>query len=184
MNEAFAFIHEFVTWIASFIPHIGICATTHGGVRFRRGKKVRVIKPGLYVWMPICTEIKIICTVAKPIDLPSQALTSQDMKSIAVSITLTAEIEDVFKACTETEDVNNTIMDIAACAATPVIYKREFENTLKEYTKVLREILEEARKLLKPYGVKVLKAGITDITQSKVYRHIGDPQYSGGEEEE
>lgn len=184
MNEAFAFIHEFVTWIASFIPHVGICATTHGGVRFRRGNRVKVIKPGLYVWMPICTEIKMICVVAKPYDIPSQALTTKDLKSIAVSITLTCEIEDSQKACTETEDVDNTILDIAACAATPVMFKRDFKKTLEEYPKVLKEILEEARKLLRPYGVKVIKVGITDITEAKVHRHIGDPQYSGGEEEE
>lgn len=184
MGEALAFIHQFVTWLASFFPRPGICATTHGGVKFKRGKKVVPITPGIYWWIPAWTEIKLICVVEKPTDVPSQSVTSLDMKSIAVSITLTTRINDVVAACTKCEDIDNMVMNVAALAATPIIYKRTFEETMAQYDTVVKEILEVARRLLNRYGTKVPTLGITDITETKVHRHIGDPQYTGGEEEE
>lgn len=178
-----SFIYEFVHFVASFIPHIGICRTTHGGVRFRRGNVVKEIIPGLYFWIPAFTAVKLVPVVARPVDLPSQSVTTADLKPVTISVTLTAEISDVVTAMTKTDSIDNIIMDIAACAAPPVIFNRSFEDNMVQYGEVLKEILEETRRLLRPYGVKVNKAGLTDFTEARVYRHVGDAQFVVADDE-
>jgi regulator of protease activity HflC (stomatin/prohibitin superfamily) len=178
MEAAFSWLGDLARWMAMWVPRLGVCRATHGGVKFVRGKKVKAIRPGLFLWWPLVTEYVIIPTVRHPVDLPSQSLTTKDGKSIMVSVTLVVEISDVIRALGRTWDVDDMISDVGTAASIPVVCGRTWSELRKGLEEdVCDELVQEARKLLRPYGVKVIKGRFTDIAEHMVIRHEGS---SGG----
>jgi len=168
------FIGEFFRWCAKFFPRLMLCRSTHGGVKFK-GKKNTEIKPGLFMYWPLVTEVKLIPTAHYPIDLPSQTLTTKDDISITLSPVLVVEINDVMAALCTCYDVDDTAMEIGGAAIVELVMSRTFNIVKKELTsKIWNEFAIKARRLLRPYGVQVVHAYTTDFAESTTFRHMGD----------
>jgi regulator of protease activity HflC (stomatin/prohibitin superfamily) len=176
MDAAFGWIGDFLRWIVCFLPHLALCRATHGGVKFVRGKKVRAIRPGLFFWWPLVTEYVIVPTVRHPVDLPAQTLTTSDGKRVLVSVTLVVEISDVVKALGKTWDVDEMICDVGAASSIPVVCSRKWSELRREVEEACEDLAKEARALLRPYGIRVVKGRFTDLAECMVIRHEG----SGG----
>jgi regulator of protease activity HflC (stomatin/prohibitin superfamily) len=183
------FVGEFFRWVAKFFPRLRICEVTYGGVKFKRGKKIKEIKPGLFVYWPLVTSIQLIPTKHHSIDLPAQSLTTRSRLAddeqeddegeqsccVGVSTVVVLTIPDVVKALTETHDIDGLITEVGGSATVKAVTTRSFNTCLEELTKeVEHEITLEARKLLRRYGVHVERAYITDFSMSKTFRHMGD----------
>jgi regulator of protease activity HflC (stomatin/prohibitin superfamily) len=193
------FVGEFFRWVSKFFPRLRICEVTHGGVKFRRGKSIQEIKPGLFVYWPLVTKIQLIPVKHHSIDLPSQSLTTRARQPIpgkeddegeqaccvGVSTVLAVTIPDVVKALTETHDIDGLITEVGGAATVKAITTRSFNECLEQLTKeVERDITNDARKLLGRYGVKVEKAYTTDFSMSKTFRHMGDGPMVDEDDEE
>lgn len=171
--EAFAWIGEIFQWIARFIPRLEICRATHGGVKFVNGKKVKPITPGLYFYWPLVTEIEIIPTRQQTIDVPPQKLTTKDGKSVLVASVLVYEVDDTVKACADTYDIDKTASDVVSTAAVHAITSRDFDDVLKELTAaVSKDIKRRSWSLLRPFGLKVIDAKVSDFAACQVI--VGD----------
>ncbi len=185
MDAAFGWIGDFLRWAICFFPHLGLCRATHGGVKFVRGKKVRPIRPGLFWYWPLVTEIEMRPTCRYPVDLPAQSLTTADQRTVLVSVTLVVEIADPVKAFGQTWEIDDMIGDIGAAAATEIIPVMRWESILQELKSGLSDKLAKAaRGLLRPYGVRVIKARFTDLAEHKVFRHEGGANVTPVEIEE
>jgi regulator of protease activity HflC (stomatin/prohibitin superfamily) len=174
MDAAFGWIGELLAWIVHFFPHLGICRATHGGVKFVRGKKVKPIRPGLYWYWPAVTEVVLEPVCRRPVDIPAQSLTTNDDITTLVSVTLVVEISDPVKAFGKTWDIDELIMDVGAAAATEIVPEQSWANLRgKLRNGITEKLLKSARNLLRPYGVRVLKARFTDFAEHTVIRHEG-----------
>lgn len=175
MDTAFAWIGEFVRLMVCWIPRLGLCRATHGGVKFIRGAKVKRIYPGLYFWWPLITEVEVIPTARQSINLPPQTLVTKDGKSILISVVYTVEITDPVKAIGRSWDTTDTMTDLGTSAAIQVVTRRTFAE-LKENLAgdVCEELAAEAQKLLKPYGVKIMQGRLSDFAECRVFRLIGN----------
>ncbi len=188
MDLGFSWISDFVGWCVQCVPRLDLCDSRHGGVKFvgrifRAGVKTVEIKPGLYLWWPVTTEVQTIPKVRQSIDLPAQSLDTKDGKPVMVSMRLVVEVADVVKAITKTVDIEDLIMEIGGTAAVNSIVTRSYESLLKAQAKrapkgaagsvIEKELLEAARKLLRSYGVKVIQASFVDCVKHTPIRTEG-----------
>jgi hypothetical protein len=119
------------------------------------------------------TETVIVPTVRHPVDLPAQTLTTADGKRVLVSVTLVVEIADVVKALGKTWDVDEMICDVGAASSIPVVCSRKWGELRREIEGACDELAKEARALLRPYGIRVVKGRFTDLAECMVIRHEG-----------
>ncbi len=161
-------------WVASLVPRLGICRATRAGVKYRNGKTVRLISPGLYVYWPVVTEIQTVQTNRQTLNLESQTLTTKDNIAVTVSVVVVYKVVDVIKALVETDDIDDTIGDVALRAAVPAIKDRRFDAIRAGLDKQVKtEITRSCRSALHPYGLKVVDCSIIDFAETSVYRIIG-----------
>lgn len=177
MEAAFAWLGELVNWVGRWIPRLGICRATHGGVRFRHGAHTVPVRPGLYCYWPLVTEVEVIPTARQSINLPAQSLTTRDKATVVVSATLIYEVRDVVKALGRSWDVEETVRELGCTAAVRAVTSRTFEELRKELTdEVRQEMTAKSRALLRRFGVYVIEARFSEFAECEVFRHIGTPE--------
>jgi len=172
MDAAFSWLGEFVRWLAAWVPRIGICRATHGGVKFVRGRHVKPIEPGLFLYWPAVTEVNVIPTARQTINPPPQTLTTKDDVAVLVNLAIVVEVTGVVRALGRTWDVDDTVMQIGGSVLTGHVARRTWAE-LRDGIADTAELAEEAGKLLQPYGVKVLQARVTDFARCDVVRVVG-----------
>jgi regulator of protease activity HflC (stomatin/prohibitin superfamily) len=181
MENAFGWLGELLRWAICWVPRLGICRATHGGVKFVRGWKVKLVTPGLYIFWPLTTEVEIRPTARQSINLPPQTLVAKDGKTILCSVVYTIEVTDPLKAIGQAWDIDDLIMDLGTTAAVTVVTSRTFAELKEELAdKIGKELRREAQELLRPYGVKVIQGRLSDFAECRVFRLIGDGSASYG----
>lgn len=185
---------DFLSWIGdlvrlfiSFIPHLDLMKANHGGVKFKRGGKVKEIRPGLFWYWPIVTEVQEIPTRRQTMRLEVQTLTTTDNKPASVNCVVVYEINNVLKALVETWDIEDTISDVAQFSVTKAISTRQFSVINRDLTTIIQdEIKERCKKDLRQFGVLVKDAFLSDFAHTVTYRIMGEGAgiIAGGEEDD
>lgn len=172
LESAFGWIGQIIEWFGQFIPRLLILDTTQGGVKFRRGNEITELKPGVHVYWPIITIIKVFPVARQTIDLTAQTFETKDGKAVQVSGMIRYSVTDVVALLTETFDPDNTIRDTGMSVLHDILIQYTW-NEIREgmINGVLpKELVKEVQKELKPYGVKVQKVGIKDMVGTTVYK--------------
>lgn len=175
MNSALAWVGDLVAWFGALIPRWDICRATHGGVKFVRGGRVKAIHPGIFWYWPAVTECVIVPTARQSFNIQPQSLTTKDGKTVLVSVVLVAKITDVVKALGRSWDVDDTVTEVGGAAAVGIVGERTWKQLKEDLASgdVNDDIEKRARRLLHPYGVKVLKGRFTDCARHVVIRTVG-----------
>lgn len=174
MDSAFAWIGSIVEWFGNFIPRVKIVRSTHGGLRFRRGKIVREIKPGLCVYLPLITEVEIIPVARQTHNLPSQSLLTKDGKQVVVGGVVVYSIANVTACLSRNWDVAATLDDITMCCIAAIITTHDLAFLLENLTTAVQNALtKETRRKLSPFGVKVYRTALTDFSTCITVRNVG-----------
>lgn len=169
MDAALGWIGEFVGWLVAWLPHLGICRATHGGVKFVRGKHVKRIRPGLYWWWPITTEVETTPTARQTIDIAAQKLVTKDDKVVLIDLVVVYVVEDVVKALVDTTDYEETAADVAREAATEIVGANDYQRLKTEIsTAVGTELTRRCRTALRPFGLYVEKVRAGDFVPTRV----------------
>lgn len=163
---------EIFETLLSFVPRLFHIPATHGGVLFGRNGKVAEKEAGNRWYWPVIHSVYSYPIVRTTMNLPMQTLTNRLRESFIVGGVIIYEIEDLAWAFAETHDIDDTIRDCAMCSIADV-FTTEENWDIKELQK---RIVNSARGRLKPFGVKVLKFGITDYAPCTVIRNV-----TGGE---
>lgn len=174
MEGAFAWLGQLVEWLGSLIPRIMIVRATHGGVKFCRGHKIKEMKPGLHVYWPIITEIEVIPVARQTHNLPNQTLITRDGKQVTISGIVIYEINNVVKALTKNWDYNDTVSDVSMAALAKVVVETDYAELTSNVDKFCKELTYETRKRLRSFGIRVHRVFITDFSQCRVIRLVGD----------
>lgn len=173
--SGFEWIGDLVRWLSTFVPRLGICKCTQGGVKFRRGKDVKAIRPGLYLWWPLITEIDVIPVTRQVVDLAPQSLTTKDGKSLMVSLVIVYEIDDVVRALTTCDAIMDTISEIGGVSIIETVAGKTFEEICQTVADGFKtEMTRKCRSTLRDFGVKVLEARVRELVLHQVVRVAGD----------
>jgi Membrane protease subunits, stomatin/prohibitin homologs len=175
MDSAFAWIGQIIEWFGNFIPRLRIIRSTHAGVKYVRGARVIELKPGLHFYWPLTTEVEVIPVARQTHNLVTQTLTTKDNVSVIIGAVVIYEINSIVDALSNNWDVSDTISDVTQMAVVAVVNNWDYIDLRNQLSaKVENELSIETRKQLKPFGVKVLRCGISDFSQCRVYRVIND----------
>ena len=178
MSGALNWIGQLVEWFASLIPRLEICRANNAGIKYVKGKTVKVIGPGLYLYWPIVTEVVIDTTARQTINLETLTLTTSDDYTVSLSGVMVCYIQDIKLAIVDTDDWEDTVGDVALTSTADAVIRRTFTKCRQEIVGLENngELTRACRKALKPFGIYVKSYTITDFAETTVYRVIGVPQ--------
>lgn len=169
MSGAFEWLNRLAQAIINLWPTWMVINATEAGVKFVGGKKVVPYGPGIVFYWPARTEVKTWPIVRQPVDLPSQTITTKDGKTIAVGGAFEYEVTDVRKLLTTTFAPDASMRLHGAVAVRSVCSARTYEE-LMDQRAVRFAIRRELRKRLRPFGVRVLSANLTDFAPARVFK--------------
>ncbi len=175
MEAALGWIGELVTWLVSWFPCMAICRKTHGGVKFVRGKKVVKIKPGLYWYWPITTEVETVVVVRQTLNLPVQRLTTKDDKVISIGVVILYYVDDVIKALVDSADYDDMAVDVAGQSVADIVAETDYENLRSKQRDMENRMARRCRTDLRPFGLYVEKCRITDFARTRMLSVDGPP---------
>jgi regulator of protease activity HflC (stomatin/prohibitin superfamily) len=175
LDQLSALIQTFV----SFIPHLDLLKSTHGGVKFKRGGRVVQIKPGLYWWWPATTEVAEIPVVKQAINLTDQVIpTAANGKPLSVSGVIVYTIFDPLAALSKNHDVDETIAEVARAAIMEVMAGQKVTDlkTSLSNGELSKKLTSMCKKRLREFGVAVQRCNLTDFTTCVAIKMIGQGQ--------
>jgi regulator of protease activity HflC (stomatin/prohibitin superfamily) len=172
MDAALGWIGAIVEWFGQFLPRWKVVPTTHGWVMWVGGKRVISGGAGIIYWWPARTEIKVYPVVRQALDLRPQSLSTKDEKPILVGGLITYKIDDIQKALAETWDIDETIKDSALTAIHRVVARMTWAELKEaEQNGILdKRLRHQARLVLEPYGVRVMKMSVTDLVPARTLK--------------
>lgn len=177
MEAAFAWIGWIFEWLGKFVPRLLIVRSTHAGVKFVHGSRAVELKPGLHFYWPVVTEVEVLPVARQTHNLVTQVLMTKDGKSIVIGAVVIYEINSIVDALSNNWDVSDTISDVTQMAVVNVVNAWDFAELQKELGgKVENELSIETRKQLKPFGVKVIRCGVSDFSLCRTHRVITDAE--------
>jgi regulator of protease activity HflC (stomatin/prohibitin superfamily) len=138
------------------------------------GRTVKEVKPGVRVYWPIMTDIVITPVVPQSENLVAQAIMTKDRHQVMASIVIVYNVQDVVRALSQTEGLNETVNNLALGSVLEVVS----QHTLQELqdgiaTDIEIKLTKTCRRRLKPFGVRVKRAAFTDFTTCKTLNLVG-----------
>lgn len=174
MEGALAWIGQLATWFGQFFPRWVILNTTEGAVKFVRGSNPVVLAAGIHWYWPAMTELRVWTVARQPVDLPTQTITTADGKSVGVGGSLTFRIVDLLPLLAHSFDPDKTIRVKAASVIHHVCSRMTWDELqAARHSGALNRALRVAMcKKLKPLGVRVIEAPLTDFASARVLKVI------------
>jgi regulator of protease activity HflC (stomatin/prohibitin superfamily) len=185
IESAFAWITDFVMWLASLVPRWRFTRSTHEGVAYLLGKYVRHWKAGAHFYWPPITDFDEIPVVRQTMDLPEQTITTKDLKTVLASAVITYRISDVVVALSQQWDYEDTIRDLSQAALRDYVCEREFEAIATQRRHSGKQMATMANDELKEWGVEVINMRLQEFAITKaVSLHGQGGGYVPDDEEE
>lgn len=170
-------IGELARWLGRLFPRVVHLECINIGVLIKRGVRVKVLSPGLWLYWPIWTSFYCRSANIQTADLPTQALTTLDHKVVVVGGMLRYEFdrseEAVHKALVGTDDVEAALIDEALAVFCAHITSLPMEKLQQERSAVNRSLTGKLSTVLSAYGVNVLRAQLTDFSPCMTLNHVG-----------
>jgi len=161
MGAAFAWVAKLFDFFASLFPRLLVIQWSHGGVKYRHGKtRVRLL-PGLHVYWPIVTTVETCAVVRQVVNMTAQLLQTADGRAVVVGCIVEYEVEDVLVFLSECEEPVAAIASVAMSAVRDVVV--EVDSNDCEPDEMDHALKCAATERLRPYGVRVLSARLSDF---------------------
>jgi regulator of protease activity HflC (stomatin/prohibitin superfamily) len=125
------------------------------------------LEPGLYVIVPWFMEIHQVAVKPDILKLWNLNVTTRDDKPIRLRANVRYEIFDAVKAWNEVQDFKDNLGDEARTHIASVVRERDYSELLGDQGKIERECKNEMNKVVKDWGIKVIRVGITDFIKTK-----------------
>lgn len=162
--------------IRSFLPAWHHLEKTDVGVTITRGSKVKVLRPGIVFYWPFWTSLYYRAANTQTEKLPPQSLMTRDQPPTRVTAggMVRYKVTDPVLALVETDDVNTAIVDESLAVFCEWITSRELAEVMRTRRSDVNTSLTRAvRSSLRPYGVFVIRAQLTDYSLCTTLNHVG-----------
>lgn len=176
MEALLQHLGQVVNWLLSILPHYVVIRKTHGGLKFVGGSKLVELKPGIRWYWPIITQFECEPVTRQTFNLPNQVLETSDGVQVLVSGVVRYRISDVIKAFGNAWDFNEIMRDSSMAAVVTVVCSKthlELRTSLADRS-MIRDLTRQVRRELKPYGVSVQKAYLSDFARCVVIRNVAN----------
>lgn len=133
------------------------------------------LKPGLVWYWPLVSDLEIVVTARRPVEIPVMSLLTKEGVSIIIAAAVVFRINDVIKAFGEKNwDVDSTLVDITQNVIFKAIRSRTFEELCQDSDGWINELTEQTKKELNKFGILVERVLVKDFDRSKTFRMLGE----------
>ena len=173
MDSALGWIGQIAAWVRQFIPKWIVIPTTHGGVKWVKGKRLVELKPGIHWYWPVVTILQTYPIVRQSVDLRPQVMVATDGKTFSAGVVVTYTVADLAKLLSTTFDPDEVMSEISLAAIYSVLTKLTLEELQpNDISLALTAAIQE---LVTPYGVQVVRAALTEMSPCRVVKLIVPP---------
>lgn len=151
--------------IALFIFFAGLRVVNQyqRAVKFRLGRYVKTLQPGLRWIIPIIDKIMKVDIRVITTDIPSQEVITKDNVPMKVNGVVFFKVINSEKAVLEVEEYKYAISQLAQSALRDMTGKAELDSVLAKREEIGNQIQKIVDKETDPWGIKVTDVKIKDI---------------------
>ena len=173
MDSALGWIGQIAAGVRQFIPKWIIIPTTHGGVKWVRGKRLVELTPGIHWYWPVVTVLQTYPIVRQSVDLRPQVMVDADGKTFSAGVVVTYTVADLKQLLSTTFDPDEVMSEISLAAIYSVLTTLTLEELqTNDISSALTKAIQD---LVTPYGVHVVRAALTEMSPCRVVKLIIPP---------
>lgn len=132
-------------------------------VKFRLGRYVRTLQPGLRWVIPLIERIEKVDVRVVAVDIPAQEVITKDNVPMKVNGVVFFRVVSSEKAVLEVEDYQFAISQLAQSALRDMTGKAELDSVLAKREEIGNQIQKIVDEETDPWGIKVTDVKIKDI---------------------
>lgn len=159
--------------LGALIPVIKIHSYERG-VKFRWGKDIGIVKPGIWLYLPYVESIESVDVQEQTHNLLTQSMTSKDDKIVTFSCNLTYKVTNARKKFTVVHNFDESIQSLVMMTVADEVSASTFKQLTHEKLQVEARILDRLNLRVTRWGAKIIDFAFTDLVQARVYRLFGD----------
>lgn len=165
LSQILGWLGAFIEWAFNWIPRRVIVDYTQKGVHYPLGKKPRIVAPGTFWYVPNRGRIVTHYTTRFVMELEPMALETKDGIAVAIGVTITGSIKDVFAYEVDNWTPDDNMIERAKSGLRELVMSSTWEQLCKpveEGSRLEGKLKIRIEKALLDFGVEIERCGFTD----------------------